>query len=218
MTSMDRRTLAVLGLVTLVTLSGCALLSSDTLEFSASKATVSDSATADAGYEEVSVEPRTVNRSFTVADQERDVRVTNWVATYERGLTEGTTPAPGTVAVLATPEISIAGQTLNPIGSVTNRDLLDRLLQQQAAISDVNRVETRTEAVLGTETEVVTFEGTIESEGQQVAVTIHLTRVNHGSDYVVAVALHPAAMSPDEAGVDTMFAGIEHEAGDTGGY
>ncbi len=214
---MDRRTLAVLGLLMLLTLSGCALLSSDTLEFNASQATVSNSATADADYEEVSVERRTLNRSFTVADQERFVQVTNWVATYQRNLTVGTTPAPGTVAVLATPEVSIAGQTVNPIGSLSDRELLDRLLEGQA-VTGVNRVGTRTESVLGTETDVVTFEGTIEYEGQQVDVTVHLTRVNHGSDYVVAVGLHPAAMSPEQAGVDTMFAGIEHEESDPGGY
>ena len=218
---MDRRSLAILGVIALVTLSGCALLTGDTLEFSATKATVSDAATDEAGYEEVSVEPRTINQSFTVADQERDVRVTNWVATYERDLMVGTTPAPGTVAVLSTPEISIAGQTLNPIGSMSDRDLVDRLLEEEAGVSDVNRVGTRTETVLGTETEVVTFEGTIEYEGQQVDVTIHLTRVNHGGDYVVAVALHPAVMNPEQAGVETMLSGIEHETGegsDAGGY
>lgn len=216
---MDRRALAVLGLVTLVTLSGCALLTGDTLEFSATKATVSDSATAEAGYEEVSVEPRTINQSFTVADQERDVRVTNWVATYERDLVVGTTPAPGTVAVLSTPEISIAGQTLNPIGSMSDRELLDRLLEEEGGISDVTHDGTRTATVLGTETEVEMYQGTVEYEGQQVDVTIHLTRVNHGGDYVVALGLHPAAMNADQAGIDTMLTGIEHEEEtQSGGY
>lgn len=218
MECMDRRALAILGLVSLVTLSGCALLTGDTLEFSATQATVSDSATAEAGYDEVSVESRNVNRTFTVADQEREVLVTNWVATYERDLVVGTTPAPGTVAILSTPEISIAGQTLNPIGSLSDRQLADRLLQEEEAISNVSREGTRTATVLGTETEVAVFQGTVEYEGQSTDVTIHLARVNHDEDYVVALGLHPAAMNADQAGIDTMFAGIEHGESESAGY
>ena len=209
---MDRRTLAVLGLALLVALSGCSLLTADTLEFSASQATVSDAAAADAGYEEVAVERQTANRTFSAAGQEREVRLTNWVATYQRDLGVGTSPAPGTVAVFATPEVSIAGQTLNPIGSMSDRELLETVLGQYGDVSDVSEQGTRTVRVLGSESTVVAFDATVRYQGQPVDVTIHLTRVNHGGDYVVAVGVHPALMSADQAGVDTMFEGIEHAA------
>lgn len=207
---MDKRSLAVVGLLALVTLSGCALLTGETLEFEAEPATVSADAVSAASYEEVGVEEEVVNRTFTVADQEREVSLTNWVASYERDLGLATSAAPGTVTVLSTPEISVAGQTVNPLGRMSDRELLETLLQEYDAVSGVEQQSTRTVTVLGEGTEVTTFASTVEYRGQEVDVTIHLTSMTHEGDVVVGVALHPEVMTPDQAGVDTMFEGIEH--------
>ena len=211
---MDRRALVAVALAAMVGLSGCALLTGETLEFEASQATVSDSALGQAQYEEVGIEQKTVNRSFAVAGQEREVRLTNWVASYQRDLGGTASPAPGTVSVLSTPEVSIAGQTLNPIASLSPRELLDNILQQYSGISDISQAGTRNVTILGAERTVTSFTGTIEYEGQEVDVRIHLATATHEGDVIVAVAVHPEMIPPDQAGVDTMFQGIEHTGSD----
>lgn len=207
---MNRHRLISVALVVMVALSGCALLTGESLEFEASQATVSNSAQDGAGYQEVSVEPETVSRNFSVAGQEREVRLTNWVASYERDLAVTTSPAPGTVAVFATPEVSVAGQTLNPLGSMSERELLDMVVQQYDGLSDPSEQGTRTITVLGEETTVTAYAATVTYQGQDVDVLLHLTKVKHEGDFIVAVGVHPAVMSADQAGIDTMFGGIEH--------
>jgi len=207
---MNRRLLAVVAIVGLVALSGCALLTSDTLEFSAQPATVSEDAQDSAQYDLVGVEERTLNRSVDVVGVERQIKATNHVATYERDLAIATSEAVGSVIVLSTPEMSVAGQSVNPVGSVPPRQLFETLAIDQAGISDVEKRGNRTTTVLGEEATVTIFDGTAEYSGQEVDVTMHLVRVNHEGDYVVGLAVHPTVMSPDQAGVDQMFEGIEH--------
>ena len=207
---MNRRLLAVVAIVGLVALSGCALLTSDTLEFSAQPATVSEDAQDSAQYDLVGVEERTLNRSVDVVGVERQIKATNHVATYERDLAIATSEAVGSVIVLSTPEMSVAGQSVNPVGSVPPRQLFETLAIDQAGISDVEKRGNRTTTVLGEEATVTIFDGTAEYSGQEVDVTMHLVRVNHEGDYVVGLAVHPSVMSADQAGVDQMFEGIEH--------
>ncbi len=209
---MDTRAVVVLAVAGMVALSGCAVLTGETLEFEASQATVSDAALDQAAYEEIAVEPKAVNRSFEVAGQEREVRLTNWVASYQRDLAVTTSPAPGTVTVLSTPEINIAGQTLNPIGTMSDRELVDTLLQNYEGISDVSQEGARQITVLGEQTEVTTFTAMMDYQGQEVEMTIHLTTVKHEGDVVVGVAVHPSVIGTEQAGVDTMLTGIEHAA------
>ena len=208
---MKRTGVVAVALAFMMALSGCAFLTGGPLEFAASKATVSDQAQQSAGYEEVSVEAQNRSQSFSAAGQERDVKLTNWVATYERDLGIATSSAPGSVVVLSTPTVSIAGQTLNPLGSMSHREVLNQVLQQYGGLSDVEERDTKTMTVLGEDSEVTTFSANADYEGVEVPVLVHLTTVEHEGDIVVAIAVHPEMLSEDQVGVETMFGGIEHD-------
>ncbi|MDZ7850318.1 MAG: DUF6517 family protein [Halodesulfurarchaeum sp.] len=207
---MNRRTLAVVALAALVALSGCALLTGETLEFTADAATVSETAQQDAQYELVGVESQSINRTVEALGQERTIEAENWIATYERDLAIATTDAVGTVAVVSTPQMTMAGQAVNPVGKMGPRQLLDTVAAGQAGFSDATFRDNRTVTVLGEDATVSVFDATTEFAGQEVDVTVHLFRVAHEDDYVIGVAVHPSVMTAEQAGVDTMFAGIEH--------
>jgi hypothetical protein len=209
---MNRRLLAVLALAGLVTLSGCALITGGTLEFSAQPATVSGDAQSEAGYDLVGVNAQTVNRTVDVLGMERTVSATNHVATYERDLAVATSGAMGTVVVFSTPEMSVAGQSVNPVGSMSPRQLLTAVSTGQGGVSNVEERGNRTVSVLGEDATVTVFDATRSVAGQEVEVTVHLLRVDHGGDHVVGLAVHPSVIDAEQAGVDAMFEGIEHTA------
>ena len=206
---MNALLLLVLDPVCLVALSGCALLTGETLEFSAQPATVSENAQETAQYDLVGVEAREINRTVDVLGQERRIVATNHVATYERDLAVTTTEAVGTVVLVSTPQMSVAGQSVNPVGSMGPESVL-RTLGAGQGIGDLSRQGNRTVTVLGEEATVTDFDGTTTVAGQDVDVTVHFLQVPHEGDYVIGLAVHPAVMSADQAGVDAMFEGIEH--------
>lgn len=207
---MNRRVLVVLGLVSLLALSGCALLTGETLEFSAEPATVTEDAYTASSYEEIDLEAQSVTETVELLGQERTIQATNYVATYERDLAITETDAAGTVVVLSTPEMSVAGQALNPIASMEPKQVLDTITATHGDISEATVSDERTATVLGEEATVTVFDAETEVAGQTVDVTVHLVQLTHEGDLVVAVGVHPAIMDHEQAGVDTMFEGIEH--------
>ena len=66
--------------------------------------------------------------------------------------------------------------------------------------------------MLGTEAKVSKFRADATlTGGEEVEVFIHITKVKHESDFVVAVAVHPTDIDEQER-VDTLFEGIDHPA------
>ncbi|MDR5655770.1 MAG: DUF6517 family protein [Halobacteriota archaeon] len=207
---MDRRALLAVALAGLVALSGCALLTGGTLEFSAGPATVTEDAQSAAQYDLVGVDTQSINRTVSVAGQERTVEATNHIATYERDLVVTTSEATGTVVVVSTPQMAVVDRPLNPVGSMSPRQLLEAVAANRADLSDVAVRDNRTTTILGENATVTAFDATTEFGGQSVDVTVHLVRVAHDGDFVIGVAVHPSVMTAEQAGVDQMFEGIEH--------
>ncbi len=211
---MDRRALAAVALVALVGLSGCSLLTGETLEFTAGTATVTDDAQETAQYDLVGVDTQSINRTVEALDQERTVQATNRIATYERDLAVTTTEAVGTVVVLSTPQMSVGGQAVNPVGSMGPSQLLETIASGQGELADVSVRDNRTTTVLGEDATVTSFDAVTTVQDQAVPVVVHLVRVAHEGDYVIGLAVHPSLMTAEQAGVDTMFGGIEHTGSD----
>ncbi|MGB9965855.1 DUF6517 family protein [Halobacterium hubeiense] len=210
---MHRRTAVAVALAALLATSGClGVLTGGGVEVSASQATVSEDALQETGYQEVSVDESVVTREFSAAGQSRNVTVTNWVAMYERSID---VPFLGeqraaVFGAFASPEVSVLGQSFNPIEDYDNRDLAGLAQQQYDGLSVGESVGTREATVLNETTEVTKFEGTADIDGQTVDVYIHVTKVKHDGDHVVAVAIYPQALDGEEDRVDELLAGLEH--------
>lgn len=213
-----RRTLAVVALAALLLTAGCVgfLTGESALSFDADPVRVADDAHAEAGYEEVRVETTGNNRSVTVAGETRTVSMTNHVAGYQRTVETGPSGnrSFAQFTVFASPQIEMAGRTLNPLAGVSDRELLDRLRSGYGSLEDVRHAGNRTVEVLGGDRTVSRFEATTTRAGTEVPLVLHVTTFTHGEDVLVAVAIHPAPLDGEQARVGTMFRGIEHEGGD----
>ena len=210
---MHRRTAVAVAFAVLLATSGClGILGGDGAEVSASQATVSEDALQETGYEEVSVNESEVTREFSAAGQSRNVTVTNWVAMYERTVD---VPVIGeqraaVFGAFASPEVSVLGKSFNPIEDYSERDLAELAQQQYDGLSVGQTASTREATVLNESTTVTKFEGTAEISGQSVDVYVHVTKVKHDGDHVVAVAIYPQDLDGEQERVDALLDGLEH--------
>lgn len=196
----------------LVVSSGCVgLITGETVAFEAEPATVDSAVLDSTGYEENRSESQTITRNVTVVGQERTIRITNHVSEYRKGIDLGPLGEIelARAIVLSTPGAQVAGQTLNPAASWSNRRLVEEVVQRSEGVSDVSFESNRTVQILGEARTVSTFSGTTTVQGQEIDVLVHVTSFEHEGDVVVAVGVHPERID-EQNNVDTMFGGIRH--------
>lgn len=210
----NSRTLAILAIAGLVLLSGCSALvtGNNPVEFAADPAGVDDATLSETNYELANSEESTINRTVSIAEEERTVIITNHMKTFEKQ--SSNSKSTGLFAVFSTPSAEVAGQAVNPIATVSNDRLVDLVTKQSdsGSINDVEKVDEYNLTVNGDQTTVTKYEGTTTVEGQKVDVYIHLTKMQMDSDTVVAVGIYPkltAEQSSDE--MDALMQGLEHE-------
>ncbi|SFR69175.1 DUF6517 family protein [Halogeometricum limi] len=212
---MTSRRTVVAGLATtaLTATTGCIgfLTGQEALTFAAEPAAVEASAAENAGYSSDGPRTESVERSFTVAGQERQVVAENEINTYEKSLDLGFFEAKlGVFTVISTPAVEIAGQTLNPIGDYSNQQLVNLVQSQYEGLSDVREVSTQTITAQGTQTEVTKYAAKATVSGQQVDVYIHVTKYRDGEDFIVAVGVYPQQLGGEEENVLSMMRAIQH--------
>lgn len=205
---MERRTAIACVLAGLVLFSGCLGFLSDPLTFSAKKVTVEDGALQESDYEEVAVETREAERTFSG----KDVVVTNWVAQYEKRVSVlGMERRAAVFSAFSSPEVSVVGQSFNPLADYSNRDLVNLVQEQYGSLSDVQHVSNESMSMLGHETEVAKFSATAQlSGGSTVDVYIHVTKVSDAGDVVVAVGVYPQALEGEQEHVYALIQNLEH--------
>lgn len=191
---------------------GCSAVFGSGAEFAAETATVSADARSGTGYQEVAVEDVVIERTFEAADQERTVEVTNRVARYERRVDLPALPAQraAVFVALTSPKIEILGRTFNPIGEMSNRELLALVQERYTGIEVGDRVGEHGATMLGRSTTIEKFEGSATLAGASVDTYIHVTRVEHEGDFVVALSVYPNQLGGEDDTVARMVEGIEH--------
>lgn len=208
-----RRVIASLLLATLVLVSGCSFITGeDALEFTADDVSVDQSAQSETDYEEARNTDQTITRNYTVADQNRTVKVINKLAEYKRQVDLGPLGKSefARFTVLATPKVNIAGKTFNPVGDMSRAELAEMITREYKTIENVQPVGNRTTTMLGQQTTVSKFSARAETvEGQSVDVYLHIARIEDGDDYVLAIAVHPQQLD-EQGNVDQLMAGAQH--------
>lgn len=205
---------SLLAVACVVALAGCGFLAgNEALSFSASPATASDQAVSETGYEEQSISEQNITRNFTVADQTRQIEVSNQLARYERQIELGVfgSQRAGVFVTYTSPEVEVAGEAFNPIEDLSERDLLNRSNSQYSGIEVGDRVGSENVSTLGTSTSVEKFEGTASISGSEVDVYIHATKFAHEGDFVIAVGIYPRQLDGEQAKIFTLVESLEHD-------
>jgi hypothetical protein len=189
---MDRKLIAGAFLTMLVLTSGClGFILGDTLEVSASKATVSDSALSQTGYEKAKVDSIEVKRTFKAAGQSREVTAAKFV-------------------VVSSPNVEIAEKSFNPLDKFNNRELVEKFVAGYGNINDIETVGSRQTTLLGKQTKVSEFSATARSHGATIDVTIQATKIKHDGDFIVVLAVYPKKLDESD-NVSQLLSGVQHE-------
>ncbi|KAB1196885.1 MULTISPECIES: DUF6517 family protein [Haloferax] len=221
-----RLTRPAVALAFVVVLAGCL---GGTTTIAAEPATIPASAYESHGYVHgnSTVVPFAYDVGAGPASQTVGVEV--WVAGYSKTTADDDITA---LAVVSSPNRQVAGQSVNPIANLGNRELvgtgLELLSDAQAlgSVPEVNglrEVSARDVTILGEETELVTYEGTVVVEagettidGESVAyeggsaeVRIHVATVEHDDDVVVVIGVHEASVDETDA-IASLASAIEH--------
>ncbi|WP_276301006.1 DUF6517 family protein [Halorussus lipolyticus] len=210
---MTRRVAAGVLLALLVVTSGCTGVLSGPLTFSASEATVSDAALEETGYEHNSTKAMNVSRTFSAAGQSKEVEVTNWISEYHQkvgfgGLGEQKVSV---FAVFSSPQVEVLGQSFNPLAKYSNQQLAQQFTSQLRSVNDVRKVDSQNRTMLGKTTQVSKFEASVRTAvGIEFDAYVHVTKVEHEGDHVVAIAVYPQKLPGQEDDVYRLLRGIEH--------
>jgi hypothetical protein len=210
---LSRRTLLASTTGLLAATAGCLGVITGDGSYAASPATVADDAAADADYEHARTERSTVERTFSAADQERTVEVTNWMVEYHKTVSIGPL-AERKAAVFGTftsPNVSVLGQSFNPLSKLSTREIANRMQGQYEGLSVGDEIDSVEVQITGTATTVSTFEGTATFDGQAVDVFLVLNDpVKHEGDFVVCMAVYPQDMDGEHETVVGLMQSLEH--------
>lgn len=214
MSALQRVFVPILLAIVLVS-SGCVgfLTGSEALTFEATPGTVSSDALSETGYEYNGTNEVQMTRTFEVADQKREVMVTNHLSEYQRTIDLGTFGGERKAAVFAvftTPQVKIAGETFNPVGEMSNRELLEQLQSRYETIQIDERVERNIVTTLGTDATVETYAGQANLGGVNVDIRVQITTVKHDGDFVIAIGVYPRLLPGEDETVRNLIRGLEH--------
>lgn len=190
----------------------------DDLSFSATQASVSEAALAEAGYQQRRVRKQTLTREFEAGGESRSVDVTNWYAEYDRTIDLsilGGSQRASTFTAITTPKAKVLGQTFNPVKEMSTADLVQRVQDRYQGFGDLEEHGSQSATLLGKSTTVTRFTGTAElaSAGQEIDVELQVAEaVGSGSDFALAYGAYPQRLADTEReNYLTLLNGVEHD-------
>lgn len=203
---LTRRAVGALAVSGIAGLAGCSGSGSTSFE---AQAAVTD--TGNTGYERTRQERPEVTREF--AGQE--VTVTNVVTEYQKEVNMPVIGEQklGVFTAFTTPQVDVAGQTFNPIGSWSTTRLVEELQSRYDGMNDLQKEGEESHQILGSSRTVSTFSATVTVSGNEIPVIILVAKFEHESDIVVPVGVFPEEKRDQEgANIRTLMSNMSHPA------
>ena len=217
--TISRRSLLAAGATgTLALTAGCidVVLGNKPLEFDADRVAPTEDALTAAGYRESDVTDDTIERTVELpGGVERKVRATIWRSIYTKEVEyAGQTREGAAFARVSIPGMQVAGRSLNPLGELSNAELLERFLEQipsdHGKISDLTQEESFGLDILGEGRNVDLFVGKSELEGETIDIELKLTSFNHEGDLLVLLGTYPKMLTAESANAEELMESAAH--------
>jgi hypothetical protein len=190
---MPARALRPLSVVVVLVLSGC---SGTLVEFTASPATIPESALGPQGYVHGNTTAVPITYRVGTPGFSQDVTAETWLSGYSKTTADNETAV---LLVYSSPDVTVEGTSVNPLRQLSNRELVTFVLDRASGlrglggvedVTDLQEVGARNVTVLGASTQLVSYAGRAEVDGQSVAVVVNVAVVSHDGDVVVALGVH----------------------------
>lgn len=193
------------------------VLDASEFEADAEPAELEPDAVETAGYSHVETEQYRIEEDFEVAGEEQRVEAGNWLASYakdeqlleaelEDEISEDLQTVAAGLFLVSTPDLSIAGQSINPADRLDDEDLLATFEDEigRGSIESIEETDSNYVTILETETEVTHFEATVSAEGEEYDGMVYMGRVENEGDIVVVVGVHLDEIDAEEELFDLM--------------
>lgn len=176
---------------------------------------------AETGYDEHEVEEVVVEETLEAAGQTQEVIVTNKQAEYDKAIDLGESPLPtdervraAVFTALTTPQVSVLGQTFNPVADMDSEELAEMVQNQYEGVDQLEQVGEESVTIVGESTTVGEFEGeaTLVPEAISTDLTLHIAEaVESGDDFLIGVGGYPTQLRDQEQShVFSILKAIEH--------
>ncbi|WP_238717395.1 DUF6517 family protein [Natronorubrum halophilum] len=190
----------------------------DATTFEAFPVRVSTAAADEAGYEYKGTRKRVEEREFAG----ESVEVTNYLSEYTRTLelpldAFGSETEAGVFALISTPQVSVAGESFNPVGEMSTAELAEHVQNQYDKLEIGSNIGGRAlePDELDVRVSFDTYEGAATLHGEQeINVLVDIAQPDHDSDHLVLIGVYPDeegfSAESEQGRIDTMVAGLEH--------
>lgn len=216
MTGIDRRQFLAGSAVTAGSaLAGCGfILGNEPLRLEADAARVPSSVASERGYDYDGTTDQTIDRTVDVAGQTRRIVVTNRIAEYSKAVELGPIGEVRAAffTAFSTPQVSILGETLNPVAHLSTADLVRQLQSRFDEIGSLEPAGESSITILGSETIQTKFTGRMRiAGGQQIDVSLHLNEpVENEGDLLIGLGGYPEQLPAEESNILAMMEGLDH--------
>lgn len=201
--------LAAVALALLVVLSGCSATGKE-LVYQSDPAKVNENYVQESGYKYSGHESVEISRKINVMETSRTLTITNHVSTYQKSILGQPVAR---FIVFSTPNPSVAGTSVNPIASMSNKGLVEKLASRSGKISNIRETGTSEVVMFGKTTNLSRFKADAKISGTNVTIEAQVAKTTHRGDLVIAVGLYPAKVAHSERNpVRKMINNIVHPA------
>ncbi len=200
-----RRALAAIAGGAAVSLAGCALLD-DEIEKRSNPARVGQSAREGTGFEKERMEDQRFEQTVSVADEERDLVLTNWRTEYTK--LPGEEASAASLLIFTTPTVSVAGREANPFNRIDEEEFVGRLTTPDSS-GGLQQRDGQEVEILGDLVDLSVYETVHVLAGQDIEVRQYFGTLTNDGDLIAVLGTHPKRLDEEE-NILQLAAGIEH--------
>ncbi|WP_264782012.1 DUF6517 family protein [Haladaptatus sp. T7] len=201
-----RRVLQLTGTVGVALASGCLdMFPSGSVEAEATPVTVSDEALSKTGYSLVDTEGFGLTSGFDLPDGFEGVSVHSQISKYRRNGTDASLPA--LYFGLSVPIAKVSGRTIDPLREMNEREIIETeggvidtaFSNNYGTVTVSGKNGTKSINLLGTTTDLVTFDGTAKKDGASTDLRFFVAKTVDDGDQIAVVGAQPSNAANEDA-------------------